>query len=259
MGGFIAAGEPTPHLKRVRGPEAPKDFEIIPAFSDALRDEVYRIRHQVYCEELAYEPQRPDRRERDEYDAHSVHLLIRSAQIGEFIGCTRLVRTRPDDPHCPLPFERTCAATLDRSIVDPAKLPRHSIGEVSRLAVLAGFRKRRSEEGRESGSSQNFGALTYRQFPHLFAELYLGIIELARMNGIDILFVLSEERLARHLRIIGFKVQTIGAPIEHRGQRLPSMISDFHSVIARRLFTPFAAQAMEEPCGIGGITAGLQR
>jgi len=25
-------------------------FEIVPALSDALRDHVYRIRHQVYCE-----------------------------------------------------------------------------------------------------------------------------------------------------------------------------------------------------------------
>ena len=31
-------------------------FEIVPAFSDALKEEVYRVRHQVYCEDLKFEP-----------------------------------------------------------------------------------------------------------------------------------------------------------------------------------------------------------
>ena len=93
-------------------------FEIVPAYSDALKDAVYRIRHQVYCEELAFEPQRPDRREFDAYDAQSLHLLIRSIHTKEFIGCTRIVLTRPADPHYPLPFEKTCGTTLDRSGVD---------------------------------------------------------------------------------------------------------------------------------------------
>ena len=64
-------------------------FELVPAVSEILRDEVYRIRHQVYCEELAFEPQRPDRREKDVYDAHSLHLLIRTVQTGNFAGCVR--------------------------------------------------------------------------------------------------------------------------------------------------------------------------
>ena len=93
-------------------------FEIVPAYTDALKDDVYHIRHQVYCEELAYEPQRPNRREFDEYDAHSLHLLIRSVKTGEFVGCTRIVRARESDPNHLLPFEKTCSSTLDRSIVD---------------------------------------------------------------------------------------------------------------------------------------------
>src|SRR5512146_1798154 len=101
-----------------------KFFEIVPALTDGLRDHAYRIRHQVYCEELKFEPERPDRRERDPYDAHSLHCLIRSIPDGEFVGCTRLVLARSEDPHYLLPFERTCAQTIDRSIVDPAALPR---------------------------------------------------------------------------------------------------------------------------------------
>ena len=206
-------------------------FELVPALSDALRDEVYHIRHQVYCEELAFEPQRPDRREYDDYDAHSLHLLIRSIKADQFIGCTRIVRARPGDPDYPLPFEKTCAATLDRSIVDPAKLPRDKIAEISRLAVIAQFRKRKDDaKSPLSISDKDFGTPEQPRFPYIPVGLYLGTIELARLNGIDTLFVLTEPRLANHFRKFGVHIQTIGSAVEHRGQRIPSSMST-HGVI----------------------------
>jgi N-acyl amino acid synthase of PEP-CTERM/exosortase system len=200
-------------------------FEIVPACSDAQKDEVYRIRHQVFCEELAYEAPRPDRRESDEYDAHSLHVLIRSMKTGEFIGCTRIIRARPQDPYYPLPFEKICTASLDRSIVDPVKLPRDTIAEVSRLAVIAEFRKRKGEGKKPlSISDQDFGTPTQPRFPYIPVSLYLATVELARLNGIDTLFVLTDQRLASHFRKLGVDIQTIGTPVEHRGNRIPSMI-----------------------------------
>jgi len=152
-------------------------------------------------------------------------VLIRSVQINEFIGCTRIVRARPDDPYSPLPFEKACAATLDRSIIDPAKLPRDSIGEISRLAVIARFRKRKGEEKYAVGLVENYGTLTQPRFPYIPAGLYLGTIELARVNGIDTLFCLTEERLVNHLRKLGVNLQGIGGPVELHGSRIPSMMS----------------------------------
>lgn len=227
-------------------------FEIVPALSDELRDEVYRIRHQVYCEELAFEAQRPDRREHDQYDVHSLHLLIRSVKTGRFIGCTRIVRTRPEDPHHPLPFEKTCAATLDRSIIDPATLPRETIAEISRLAVIAQFRKRKSDAQTPiSISDKDFGTPVQPRFPYIPVGLYLGTIELARLNGIDTLFVLTEPRLASHFRKFGVDVKTIGGPVEHRGQRIPSMmktngIIDNLWAIFRPLYRTIAAEVAQQ-------------
>jgi N-acyl amino acid synthase of PEP-CTERM/exosortase system len=200
-------------------------FEIVPALSDALRDEVYRIRHQVYCEELAFEPVRPDRREYDEYDTHSLHLLIRSVKVGQFVGCTRIVRPRPAEPGYPLPFEKTCARTLDRSIADPATLPRDTIAEISRLAVISQFRRRKEDEKSPlTMSEKDFGTVAQPRFPYIPVGLYLGTIELARLNGIETLFVLTEPRLANHFRKFGVNIQTIGGGVEHRGQRIPSMM-----------------------------------
>jgi N-acyl amino acid synthase of PEP-CTERM/exosortase system len=200
-------------------------FEIVPALSDGLKDEVYRLRHQVYCEDLAFEPSRPDKRERDDYDAQALHLLIRSVQVGDFIGCTRIVRTRPADRHQPLPFEKSCAATLDRSIIDPAKLPRDTIGEISRLAVISRFRKRKGEARTPEGiADETYGTWKRPRFPYISVGLFFGVIELGRLNGIENLFMLTEPREVNTLGRLGVKCQFIGAPIEHRGQRVPSVV-----------------------------------
>jgi N-acyl amino acid synthase of PEP-CTERM/exosortase system len=203
-----------------------KYFEILPALTEQLRDHVYRIRHDVYCEELKFEPERPDRREHDDYDAHSLHCLIRSVQNGEYVGCTRLVRARPGDPQFPLPFEKTCAKTIDRSIVDPQSLPRQAIAEISRLAVIAQYRGRRREKGEPFAiSEESFGTVQRPRYPYLTVGLYLGTIELAAMYGIETLFVLTEPRLAKHLARLGVDIKQVGGPVEHRGTRILSIMT----------------------------------
>lgn len=201
-------------------------FEIVPALTDELRDHAYRIRHEVYCEELKYEPERPDRRESDEYDAHSLHCLIRSLKRGNYVGCTRLVLARPGDPLYPLPFEKTCAHSIDRSILDPRALPRDTIAEVSRLAVISGYRLRRGEQGRPVGlTEESFGTRRLPRFPYIPVGLYLGTIELAAAHGIDTLFVLTEPRLAVHFARLGVAIKRIGSAVQHRGARVPSSMS----------------------------------
>jgi N-acyl amino acid synthase of PEP-CTERM/exosortase system len=229
-------------------------FELVPAYSDTLKDDVYRIRHQVYCEELAFEPPRPNRREFDDYDAQSLHLLIRSIRTGEFIGCTRIVLTRPADPFHPLPFEKACGATLDRSIVDPAQLPRAAIAEVSRLAVVSQFRKRKGDVKKSviPVSNSDFGTLLQPRFPYIPIALYLGTVELARLNKISTLFVLTEQRLASHFKKLGVNIKTIGAPVEHRGQRIPSMLNPDEIVknlklMVRPLYRVIATEVAHTP------------
>ena len=207
-----------------------KHFEVIPALTPELQDHVFRIRHSVYCEELKFEPTRANSRETDEYDAHSLHCLLRNIHTGEFIGCTRLIRQRPDDPLYPLPFEKTCEASLDRTIIDPRALPRDAIGEVSRLAVLRTYRRRQGEDQHAIGSHKPFGELWRPRFPYIPVGLYLGVIELAVRHNINTIFVLTEPRLAAHFSRLGVKVRQIGEPVEHRGLRIPSMM-DCRSII----------------------------
>jgi N-acyl amino acid synthase of PEP-CTERM/exosortase system len=195
-------------------------FEIVPAVTDAWRDDVYSIRHEVYCEQLKYEPERADKRESDQYDAQSQHVLLRSCTAEKrLVGCGRVIFTRPDDPSAKLPFEITCDKVLDRSIVDPSKLPRETIAEVSRLAVSGMYRRRKGEQN-ESIPLNSEEA----RFPYIPMSLFLGTIAVGDRLGIEKLFLFTEKRLLEHFIKIGFVIKPIGDPIEHRGLRVPSMI-----------------------------------
>lgn len=224
-----------------------KYFQALPALDDGLRRSVFRIRHAVYCEELGYEPLREDRMESDEFDARAVHCLLRSVANREFVGCVRLVMTNPDDPQSRLPFERLCAS-LDRSVLGPPTIDRSRIAEVSRLAVVSKYRRRRGEQKVALGIDESdFGTPDRPRFPYISVGLYLGMIAQARHHGIETLFMLTERRLAKQLSRLGVSMRTIGAPIEHRGLRYPSMMSvqeviDGLSFFVRPLFAVIAGE-----------------
>jgi N-acyl amino acid synthase of PEP-CTERM/exosortase system len=203
-----------------------RHFELVPALFEDLREAAFHIRHQVYCEDLKYEPVRGDRMETDEFDAHSVHCLLREIESGDFVGCVRVVLARPGNPDYPFPFERTCADTLVRSTIDPAKLPRQRMGEISRLAVLKRYRRRKGEEQMPLGVSANdFGTPEQPRFPYIPLALYFSAVALALQHGVEHLFVLTELRLAAHFRKLGARLEQVGGPVQHRGTRIPSALS----------------------------------
>jgi N-acyl amino acid synthase of PEP-CTERM/exosortase system len=201
-------------------------FDIAPAVSDELQDQAYGIRHRVYCEELGFEPVREDRRERDPYDSRAMHVLVRSMKADRYVACARLVRVDPDDPSSLLPVEKACAHTIDRSILDPAQLPRDRIAEISRLAIVPEFRKRKGEQHTAIAVSEaDFGKVDLPRFPYIQVSLYLGAIALAKHLGVETIFVLTEPRLAAHLWKLGVRIRRIGGPVEHRGERVPSTMA----------------------------------
>ncbi len=206
-------------------------FDILPALTDSEKQAAFRIRHSVYCEDLGWEATRADGMESDAYDIQSLHCLIRNRASGDFIGCVRLICPESGGPLATLPFERTCGDVLDRSIIDPAKLRRERIAEVSRLAIVGQYRRRRGEE-RTSGIVQDsdFGTPDRPRFPYLLVGLYMGVFAIADLHGLEKLFLLSEPRLARHLNKIGITNERIGEATEHRGLRAPSVMDVRHVI-----------------------------
>ncbi|NCT84781.1 MAG: PEP-CTERM/exosortase system-associated acyltransferase [Comamonadaceae bacterium] len=206
-------------------------FEELFEFSLALDapsvEMVYRIRHDVYCRELGWEAVRSDGLEMDDYDRHSVHCLLRKRDTGDLVGCSRLVLARPEQPSFPLPFEISCRDVIRRDQLDPARLPRHDVAEVSRLAVMSEFRQRQGEADKPvSVGERDFEARGGQpRFPFIPMSLYLGAAAAARRLDIENVFVLTEPRLASHFLRLGFDIHPIGGEIDHRGIRVPSVLS----------------------------------
>ena len=94
-------------------------FEIVFANTTELQRESYRIRHQVYSEELGWEPPRDSRMEMDAYDEFSHSILLRHKRTGAFVGTVRLVLPPPELPHATLPFEDNCLDSMMLDVVDP--------------------------------------------------------------------------------------------------------------------------------------------
>ena len=196
---------------------------LMPAFTDASRKLVYRIRHEVYCEELGFENTQPDGHERDEYDRHSLHCLAHFTGDMTPVGCIRLVLPRPEAPDHPLPFEEVCRIEPDRSLLALGRRRHFRIAEISRFAVRRQFRRRPSEK-----ISALMNGTRPKGIPH-FSDipmaLYLGSIAMAEAHGIDTLYALSEPHMRRFFSRIGLASTPIGEPVEHHGLRIPSTMN----------------------------------
>lgn len=200
-------------------------FEVIPAVTDALKRQNYRLRHEVYCRDLGFEPLCDNGLETDAYDRHSLHCLIRALVSGAFVGCARLVLADPLNPQDPLPFESACAATLNRQIIDTGKLDRSKIAEISRLAILGRYRQRQGEACQPFALETHLGEGYQLRLPYLPVAMYLALLAVARRQGIETLFVLTEPTLARNINCLGGELTPIGGAIEHRGTRVPAMVA----------------------------------
>ena len=197
------------------------------AFTDSLRNESFKIRHNVYCEELKFEDIKQDGMEKDGFDLHSTHCLIRHRPTGAFAGTVRIVRADSKDQL--LPIEKYCIHSISDEKVHPSDFPRHEICEISRLAVPAQFRKRAADKfsGSATGviNEHIYSEKELRCFPFIAVGLYLSAASITLQHGIQHCFVMMEPRLARSLRFVGIPFDQVGPVVEYHGKRAPFYIS----------------------------------
>jgi N-acyl amino acid synthase of PEP-CTERM/exosortase system len=203
-------------------------FNAVFAASDELCDEVFRIRYDVYCDELRFEDtgRFPDKREIDDYDPRSVHCLLEHKSSETFAGCVRLVLVDQSAPDEPLPFERLCENGLYRDLINELAPDRTRVAEISRLAVRSRFRRRKDERGTPGGViEERSKSKGVARTPWIALGLYLAAAATGLIRGLDGVFALMEPRLARRLGSYGIRFVQVGNPVEHRGQRAPFFIS----------------------------------
>jgi N-acyl amino acid synthase of PEP-CTERM/exosortase system len=188
------------------------------ADTPALLREAYRLRHQVYCVEHAYETGR-DGMERDAYDDFARHAVVRWRQTGEVVGAVRLVlpKTPPGDDD--FPIQHVCDPALLRG------LPMASTGEVSRFALA----KQMTRQVRSMSATA---------CSLLRLALIQGAVRLSAAARHTHWLAVMEPTLLRLLGATGLHFVPLGPPVNYHGLRQPAVAE---------LSPTFARLAHEQP------------
>lgn len=199
-------------------------FHIQLANTKELKYEVFKIRYGVYSHELGWEAKNNLKMEIDECDDYAYHCLLKHRRTDTYAGCVRLITPPIHEPEVQLPFEKNCLQSARTELIDFTQLPRGSFGEISRLAVLASFRRRKKENQKpfvinDMESATTFTEEEHRNFPNIAIGLYLASVTLAEICNHQGLFVMMEQRLNRSLSRIGLQFQQVSDTIDYRGKR----------------------------------------
>lgn len=222
-----------------------KYFNVIYATTNEQRMDAFRVRYQVYCKEFQYEREEdcPDKLEQDKYDDQSFHCLLIHKPSETVAGCVRLIRPCSNGKTSLLPFEHCCLEAVDKKKMDISRLERGSFGEISRLAVLPTFRRRKSDERSPISmpNRQKLIASGRDTFPLISIILSLGMASMLLNSGLKYAFAMMEPRLTRMLRLYGIKFTQIGDVVNYHGMRgpfvidreviLPNLSSELHELM----------------------------
>lgn len=193
------------------------------AVSQSLKEEAFKIRHNVYCEELAFEEVNSQGQEIDEFDRRSIFSLIKHKPSETFTSCVRIVTTGSPDEL--LPIEKFCLHSIQNKELSPTNFNRKNIAEISRLAVKSDFRRRKKDNftGSSTGafSEKTYSETELRCFPFIAIGLYMSAAIMSKEFGISHVYVMMEPRLARSMKFIGITFEQLGVPIDYHGLRAP--------------------------------------
>jgi N-acyl-L-homoserine lactone synthetase len=175
-------------------------FEIIPADTAVLRNEVYQLRYQVYCVENNFLTG-INGLEMDEYDARARHMILRHRQSGKIVGTVRLISPMHDRPEASLPMLRFCDPSLLKD------LPLTQCGEGSRFAIS---RQRLTEIGSDN------------QVLRLW--LIQAVVRMSVEAGHSHILAILDPRLFRLFHMNGIIFRKLGPPVDYHGLRQPAAI-----------------------------------
>lgn len=203
-------------------------FEMIPALSNKLKNEVYKLRYQVYCVETGFEKmaEHPGEIETDDFDKNSVHYLIRHRKSGAYAATTRLIL--PDKNNLDNLFPIEIFSTIDK----PKELEdkqRCYMAEASRFCVSKDFKKRKGDyEASLTGISPDWEKKTAeeerRTYPHLSIALYACLIRMSHENNVQYWYAVMEPALIRFFTTLGIYFKGIGPVADYHGMRRPCVI-----------------------------------
>lgn len=189
------------------------------------KERVFKLRHEVYCQEIGYQPVGASSRqlELDSHDIHSIHCLLEHKRTGLAAGCLRLVLPDPkaQSEDARLPLQEYGAQSLYHPLYHPAKLPEHQICEISRFTIARPFRHKAIKNETLGNEDLNhvFTDEERQAFSAIIIALFLATYALVGMTKRCHVFAMMEPRLPRLLSMSGFHFTKVGDTVEMFGKR----------------------------------------
>jgi N-acyl amino acid synthase of PEP-CTERM/exosortase system len=184
-------------------------FTVRIADTAPLRQQAFRLRHQVYCIENTFEPRQADGLETDAFDDRAPHALLFHRAAEEPLGTVRLVLPEAESASGALPMHAVCPSSL----FDSARLPAEGTAEISRFALS---RERVSQLQQTTGPDESRHVLSFASLGLLAA-----LRQIARAHGITHFAAIMEPSLRRRLAMIGLPLAEMGPPVNYHGLRVP--------------------------------------
>jgi N-acyl amino acid synthase of PEP-CTERM/exosortase system len=200
-------------------------FETVVVADDDrdLRNDVYRLRYQVYCVENPFEDpsDKPDGMEFDIYDERAAHCLLRHRRTSLWAGAARLILPNRAAPAHSFALQEVCR---DPMIEDPARFPVLEMAEVSRFCVSKEFRKRQGDGLMPQSNEPEDRKDERRVVPNMILGLIEGLVDMSIQNGIVYWCGVMEPPLLRLLSRLGINFESIGPLVDYHGRRQPSIL-----------------------------------
>lgn len=215
-------------------------FEMVFADSNHLKNEVYKLRHQVYCIETGFESPEsfPEKIEFDEYDKQSLHCLIRHRKTDSYMATARLILPDINNIENLFPIEKH---TQFDNFELLKNIPRDiHLAEASRFCVSKEFKRRKNEPGTLLGITNNsaevFSPDEKRIFPHISIALIACLMKMFQENNIKFCYGTLEPAWKRFLAAAGIDFVGIGPMTEYHGMRQPCVVkvSDISNSVAKK-------------------------
>lgn len=190
-------------------------FTIIQCESERLKNEAYRIRYQVYCEEFGWEPKNNDKREVDVFDKCAKQFVIVDRTTACVIGTFRIVRGNGIPTSYVLPAD---------NVFHPNNASQYGlVSELGRFALLPDYRNTE---------------LTYAMILYVaYAAAKMGI-----MSG----YMIMEKRLCSLISVLGAKPCLVSGDIELKGKRQVYMLNTSDVLRELTLQLGFSHAALDE-------------
>jgi N-acyl amino acid synthase of PEP-CTERM/exosortase system len=216
------------------------DYSKVPQ-GDPLINEVYRLRYKVYVEECGFEKQEdhPGGMEKDDFDEHSSHFVVRKKGEDQIIGTIRMINYSEKG----FPIEAHCRIESDLSAFD-----RKRFGEISRLAVSKDYRKRVTDtvysDGKvlEDSDVDNMFSGYRKMSNDIVLGLYKCIYQESLERGNQCILAVMAKGLYLLLKRVGILFEPIGPEQYYHGFRSPYLgkIDTMLQELARRNPTLYA-------------------